>query len=119
MRVALPDLWLRVQGPSHLRPGFELGYMEADADKPKMNHYYIFNHLVFNVLIHKTHGEYTQSQSIGAALALEDSGRRLLGWPESTPPTVVDALKAHSARTLSAVRSCTRLAPGLLVLWRF
>ncbi|EFJ42043.1 hypothetical protein VOLCADRAFT_77298 [Volvox carteri f. nagariensis] len=38
-----------------LRPGFEVGYKVGDK-------YYINNHLVFNVLVYQTHGEYTAAR---------------------------------------------------------
>ncbi|KXZ49791.1 hypothetical protein GPECTOR_19g242 [Gonium pectorale] len=40
----------------YVRPGFELGYK-------KDGKYYINNHLVFNVLIYMTHGEYTAARA--------------------------------------------------------
>jgi Endomembrane protein 70 len=70
----------RLQGPTHLRPGYELG---AQSGKD----FYVFNHLVFNVLIHQTDGSYTRSQSsaFASSLAVDTSGRRLLAWHKGTP----------------------------------
>lgn len=108
-----------MQGSSNLRPGFELGAGDPEGD------YYIFNHLAFNVLVHKTHGEFTRAQNhspytsglvMDAATRkllrtrniAEDSlvtGRdeasgRLLAWPDGTPDEVVDALHGMSGRSL-------------------
>jgi hypothetical protein len=77
-----------VQGPTHLRPGYELGVTSNKKD------YYIFNHLVFNVLIHKSHGEYTRAQNSAftSSIAVDTSGRRMLSWPKNTPQQVLVAL---------------------------
>jgi hypothetical protein len=78
--------------------------------------HYIFNHLAFNVLVHRTHGEYTRAQKnspYASGLVMDPSGRRLLtaddstnrrmlAWPEGTPETLVEALKQRSSRTLQA-----------------
>ena len=97
--------WQIVQGQTHLRPGFELG---ARKDKD----YVIFNHLAFNVLIHKTHGEYTnaaKANAMSSAYIMDPANRRMLryerdeaaartlAWPEGTPDAVVDALRERSA----------------------
>jgi hypothetical protein len=65
-----------VQGPTHLRPGYELGVTNNQKD------YYICNHLVLNVLVHKSHGEYTRAQNsaITSSIAVDTSGRRMLSW---------------------------------------
>lgn len=61
----------------YVRPGFELGYVEDGK-------YYINNHLVFNILIYQTHGEYTAAsknfQNLAAAEAMDQrrSSRRVL-----------------------------------------
>lgn len=79
-----------MQGPTHLRPGYELGVTDNGKD------FFIFNHLVFNVLIHKTHGEYTRAQNSAytSSLAVDTSGRRLLAWPKDTPDEVLPQLAA-------------------------
>ena len=41
-----------MQVTTDLSPGFDLGAKTSDSSE-----YIIFNHLVFNVLIHKAHGE--------------------------------------------------------------
>lgn len=89
--------------------------------------YYVFNHLAFNVLVHKTHGEFTRAQNhspytsglvmdaatrklLRSKSIAEDSlvtdhddlSGRLLAWPEGTPDAVVSALRGMSARKLSA-----------------
>lgn len=94
-----------MQGQTHLRPGFDLGTMNGED-------YIIFNHLAFNVLIHKTHGEYTNAAKTNAmtgAYIMDPANRRLLryeedttsgrtlAWPEDTPGAVVDALRMRSA----------------------
>lgn len=94
-----------VQGKTHLRPGFDLGTISGKD-------FVIFNHLAFNVLIHKTHGEYTnaaKTNAITGAYIMDPANRRLLryeedatagrtlAWPEGTPDAVVDALRARSA----------------------
>lgn len=110
-----------MQGSSNLRPGFELGAADSQGE------FYIFNHLAFNVLVHKTHGEFTRAQHHSAYTSglvmdaatrrllrsnsiAEDSlvtGRddvsgRLLAWPEGTPDAVVSALRGMSGRGLTA-----------------
>jgi len=53
-----------------VRPGFELGYKENGK-------YYINNHLIFNILVYQTHGEYTTAkQKYNEALALESLDAR-------------------------------------------
>lgn len=58
-----------------VRPGFELGYRKGKQ-------YYVNNHLVFNVLVYLTHGEYTaarDSYAKSVALdALDNRHRRLM-----------------------------------------
>ncbi|PNW74488.1 hypothetical protein CHLRE_12g494350v5 [Chlamydomonas reinhardtii] len=49
-----------------LRPGFELGYKQDGK-------YYINNHLVFNVLVYMTHGEYTAARETYAKSMALDS----------------------------------------------
>lgn len=44
------------QDQEFVRPGFELGYIDEKG------RYYINNHLVFNILVHMTHGEYTRAR---------------------------------------------------------
>lgn len=62
-----------------MRPGFELGYKDG-------NKYYINNHLVFNVLVYQTHGEYTAAKKkFGDSLALESlDARKLLSKASSS-----------------------------------
>lgn len=61
------------QQEDFVRPGFELGFKENGK-------YYIYNHLVFNVLVHKTHGEYTAARKkYGDAVAEGLDARKLLG----------------------------------------
>jgi hypothetical protein len=63
--------------------------------------FYVFNHLVFNVLVHKTDGRYTRAQNSAYTTSLAvDASRRLLAWPEGTPDVVVDAFKSGAARRL-------------------
>lgn len=66
---------------SHLKPGYELGVTDNGKD------FYIFNHLVFNVLVHRTTGEVTRAQNsaFASSIAVDASGRRLLAWPRGTP----------------------------------
>lgn len=51
-----------------VRPGYEVGYQVGDK-------YFINNHLMFKVLVHETHGQYTMSQmdeaEVEAAAAVE------------------------------------------------
>lgn len=55
-----------------VRPGFELGYKENGK-------YYVYNHLVFNILTYQTHGEYTAAKDkYKDALALEGLDTRKL-----------------------------------------
>ena len=74
---------LRVQGPTHIRPGYELG-VTFNKD------FFVFNHLVFNVLFHKTGGHYTRTQANAYAKwhAVDTTGRRLLAWLKDTPAEV-------------------------------
>ena len=109
-----------MQGSSNLRPGFELGAADKDG------HFVIFNHLAFNVLVHRTHGEFTRAQNhspytsglvIDAATrrllrsknidegslvaGRDEASGRLLAWPEGTPDEVVSALRGMSGRSLA------------------
>jgi transmembrane 9 superfamily protein 2/4 len=53
------------QNQEFVRPGFELGYKRDGK-------YYINNHLVFNILVYMTHGEYTAARKeYGNALQAE------------------------------------------------
>lgn len=57
-----------------MRPGFELGYKRDGK-------YYLHNHLVFNILVYQTHGEYTAAKqkygnSLTAAEAALDTRHR-------------------------------------------
>lgn len=110
-----------MQGSSNLRPGFELGAADKDGT------FVIFNHLAFNVLIHRTHGEFTRAQNHSpytSGLVMDAATRkllrskniaedslvterdeasgRLLAWPEGTPNEVVSALHGMSGRSLAA-----------------
>lgn len=60
-----------------LRPGFELGYKDDDGK------YYIYNHLVFNILISVSHGEYIAAmeksqKSMALDMDMRRAVRRLL-----------------------------------------
>lgn len=59
--------------PESVMPGFEVGY---ELNKK----FYVNNHLMFKVLVHETHGEYTRTAAeeaeIEAASAVEAGGRR-------------------------------------------
>ena len=56
------------ENPDSVRPGFEVGF-EVDGT------YYINNHLMFTILLHKTNGQYSRAQrdyaAIEAAAAVE------------------------------------------------
>jgi hypothetical protein len=80
-------------GVSYVSPGYELGVIDKDGKT-----FYIFNHLVFNVLVHKTDGRYTRAQS--NAYMSNMTYRRLLSWPKGTPEAVVSGLKEQSVRHL-------------------
>ena len=84
MSRCVKQVGLHAQGPTHIRPGYELGVTPNNKD------FYVFNHLVFNVLIHKTDGHYTRAQTSAYtnSLAVDTSGRRLLAWPQDTPDEV-------------------------------
>ncbi len=60
--------------------GFELGYKEQDK-------YYINNHLMFNILVHPTHGEYMRARDAYKNAALLES---------------IDARRLHRRALLSA-----------------
>eukprot|EP00798_Chlamydomonas_sp_ICE-L_P020229 gene20229-26982_t len=58
----------------YVRPGFELGFKGDDGN------YYINNHLVFNVLVYLTHGEYTAARekyNDEAMMSVLDTKRKL------------------------------------------
>jgi hypothetical protein len=63
--------WLCAQEDEFVRPGFELGFKRDGK-------HYINNHLVFNILVYRTHGEYSganlQYQNLAEAI---DNRRRL------------------------------------------
>ena len=56
------------ENPESIRPGYEVGY-ERDGK------YYINNHLMFKILVHKTNGQYTRAREnmaeIEAAAVIE------------------------------------------------
>lgn len=59
--------------PEAVRPGYEVGYKGDDGK------YYINNHLMFMILVHKTNGQYMRSQRDAAemeAAAVVESGVR-------------------------------------------
>jgi hypothetical protein len=110
----------KISGP---QTGYKLGAKDTAGN------YYIFNHLAFNVLIHKTHGEYTRAQQNSpytSGLVMDAATRKLLGsrgsegrtllherdehagrtliWPEGTPGTVVDALRSQSSRSVAQAK---------------
>lgn len=105
-----------VQGPTHIRPGYELGVTDNKKD------YYIFNHLVFNVLIHKTHGEYTRAQNsaYSSSIAVDTSGRRMLSWPKDTPQQVPDPCLCLFRQRMHACTQWQRafLERALSIGWR-
>ena len=57
-----------VENPDSVRPGYEVGF-EQDGK------YYINNHLMFTILLHRTNGQYSRIQkdyaAIEAAAAVE------------------------------------------------
>eukprot|EP00798_Chlamydomonas_sp_ICE-L_P031785 gene31786-6982_t len=56
-----------------VRPGFELGF-QSDGK------YYIYNHLVFNVLVYLTHGEYTAAEAMTQGLTSNALNRKVGNW---------------------------------------
>ncbi|KAL6762372.1 Endomembrane protein 70-domain-containing protein [Haematococcus lacustris] len=71
----------------YVRPGFELGYKEGGK-------YYINNHLVFNILVYMTHGEYTAAQA---------------------HPSLMDGIDTRRARKLSSLlQSASSSSPANL-----
>ena len=56
------------ENPESIRPGYEVGY-ERDGK------YYLNNHLMFKILVHKTNGQYTRAREnmaeIEAAAVIE------------------------------------------------
>jgi transmembrane 9 superfamily protein 2/4 len=46
-----------MQDMEFVRPGFELGFKQDGK-------YYINNHLIFNILVHATNGEYTRARQV-------------------------------------------------------
>ncbi|KAJ9527799.1 hypothetical protein QJQ45_000350 [Haematococcus lacustris] len=71
----------------YVRPGFELGYKEGGK-------YYINNHLVFNILVYMTHGEYTAAQA---------------------HPSLMDGIDTRRARKLSSLlHSASSSSPASL-----
>lgn len=82
--------------PESVRPGYEVGYQVGDK-------YFINNHLMFKVLVHETHGQYTMSQldeaEVEAAAAVEAGGRRLLKDEDEEPkPKAVAKGKPTAAK---------------------
>ncbi|KAK9828105.1 hypothetical protein WJX81_004518 [Elliptochloris bilobata] len=61
------------ENPESIRPGYEIGY-ERDGK------YYLNNHLMFKILVHKTNGQYTRAREnmaeIEAAAVIEGGARR-------------------------------------------
>ena len=60
------------QNQEFVRPGFELGY------KTEEGKYYLYNHLVFNILVTLTHGEYTAAREKYDSMGLESLENRHL-----------------------------------------
>lgn len=58
------------QNQEFVRPGFELGYKTEDGK------YYIYNHLVFNILVTLTHGEYMAAREKYDNMGLESLENR-------------------------------------------
>ena len=59
------------QNQEFVRPGFELGYKTEDGK------YFIYNHLVFNVLVSLTHGEYAAAMQKFDSLENLETRRKL------------------------------------------
>ncbi|GFR46382.1 hypothetical protein Agub_g7964 [Astrephomene gubernaculifera] len=89
-----------------LRPGFELGFKRDGK-------YYIHNHLVFNVLVYMTHGEYTAARDSYAKSLTVDSldtrhHRHLLRNPHQNSR----ALLGGDSEAASAAATATASAEG-------
>ena len=65
MRLILDNLPITTydleESPESIRPGFEVGYA-ADG------RYYINNHLMFKILVHRTNGQYTRARESAVEL---------------------------------------------------
>ncbi len=81
---------LGAQEQEFVRPGFELGYKQDDK-------YYIYNHLVFNILVYQTHGEYTAASKAYKNYAAGDlNKRRVLSLSGSHSTTSRRGLRGSS-----------------------
>jgi transmembrane 9 superfamily member 2/4 len=67
--ILLSPAYACMQNQEFVRPGFELGYKQDGK-------YFIYNHLVFNILVSLTHGEYTAAKEQGKAMAALEIGNR-------------------------------------------
>ena len=58
MRLILDNLPITTydleENPESIRPGYEVGY------KGEGGQYYLNNHLMFKILVHRTHGQYSR-----------------------------------------------------------
>ena len=50
------------ENPESIRPGYEVGYKGEDGK------YYLNNHLMFKILVHRTHGQYSRARENMAEL---------------------------------------------------
>ena len=72
MRLILDNLPITTydlaENPESIRPGYEVGYEREGK-------YYLNNHLMFKILVHKTNGQYTRAREnmaeIEAAAVIE------------------------------------------------
>lgn len=66
MRLILDNLPITTydleENPESIRPGYEVGY------KGEGGQYYLNNHLMFKILVHRTHGQYSRAREDMAEL---------------------------------------------------
>jgi transmembrane 9 superfamily protein 2/4 len=85
-----------------VRPGFELGY------KDEAGKYYMYNHLVFNVLVSLTHGEYTAALKTADTMSNIEARRKLSQASSTQQPSlrkVMDSRQLQDSSNDSAVPS--------------
>lgn len=66
------------QNQEFVRPGYELGYKDDNGT------YFIYNHLVFNVLVSLTHGEYTAAMKSAESMTTIEAHRKLASMKSSS-----------------------------------
>lgn len=88
-----------------VRPGYELGY------KDEAGKYFIYNHLVFNVLVSLTHGEYTAAMKTADSLSTIEARRKLSHGTSDPQPTLRKLMGARQLNNASEAIPSANVSP--------